>query len=96
VARIPSETQFARAAPRVYLADDATPDQLRRAGRSLDHADKLVTERAVEARVAARDLKVCVADARERYAHHRLARARRLRDIRHAQTRFVESESFHK
>src|SRR5204862_224871 len=70
--RIARATQSATPTARVDLADHAAPDQFFII-RALNYADELVPQRPLEARVAAHDLKVGVADAGERHAHQRLA-----------------------
>src|SRR4030095_4424480 len=71
---VPAEaggTEHAVAAREVDVADDAAADQ-RRVARGLDAADPLVPERAPDLQVAARDLEVRAADAREGDADERV------------------------
>jgi hypothetical protein len=62
MSRITGATEFALAAACVNFADHAPADEF--AIRALfDDADKLVSDRAIETGIAARDLEIGVADA---------------------------------
>jgi hypothetical protein len=60
VTRIAAAAEFAFAATGIYLTYDALPG-------FFDHADKFMTNCSVESRVAASDLQIGVADARQQH-----------------------------
>src|SRR5262249_28294352 len=81
VARIACRAARAVAAPCVDLADHARAHRDRAAARILDDTDELVADRAAKPGVAACDLEVRVADARQRHANQRLAARHRHRRL---------------
>src|SRR5207248_10651035 len=93
--RVACATQQATAAARVDLADHTTAKQLRIV-RAFDHADELVPQSPLKARVAAHDLKIGVADTGTCDAHQRLvARARQI-NISDMQPALFVTKCFHK
>ena len=62
MSRIAGAAEFTLAAACVDFSDDALADQFA-VGALFDDADKLVSDRAFESCVAARDLEIRVADA---------------------------------
>src|SRR5262249_37471749 len=92
--RIVPEAKTALSAAHFDFAHDAAA-YLRPVGRLFDDADKLVSERAVEAGVAARDLDVRVANSRHRHPHQRLAGAARDGRIGQFQLVVFKAQSSH-
>jgi hypothetical protein len=99
VTRIAVAAQVATTAAGVDLADDSSArcrQAVCRLCHLLNHANKFMAQRTFKTGIPARDLKIGIANTRERYAHENLAADFRLWHIGHAQLLLFVSKSLHK
>src|SRR5215208_5598382 len=68
--RIPTATPFASAAARVDLSDYTLTHQMKRTGRALHYAYKLMPDCSFKPCVPAHNLHIRITDARKCNAHH--------------------------
>src|SRR5687767_4062724 len=95
MSRIAGTTKLAFAAAGIDLADDASPDQLRRVIRRLDDSDELVADRPVEAGVTACYFKIGIADAGFKNANESLSASIGRRNIGEMNLAIFDSQGLH-